>query len=103
MAGNLPCQSDDANVAMFIVTNLDNGESQTLCPACFLQFCSVVVESMTGLPVSDILKDLESKSDDDTVTDVEGDTDVGDGYDTDVEGDTEASVTQDADTPTDDQ
>ena len=56
MAQTLACQSDDGNAATFIGTNLDTGESVTLCPPCLLQFCGTIVEGMTGLPVNELLK-----------------------------------------------
>lgn len=56
MAQNPACQSDDGNVAIFIGTNLDTGDSQVLCPSCLLQFCATIVQAMTGVPVPDLIR-----------------------------------------------
>ncbi len=60
MAGNPACQSEDGNLAVFIGTNLDSGDSITFCPSCLLQFCATLVESMTGVPVAELI-DLDSQ------------------------------------------
>lgn len=56
MAQQLPCQSDDGNLAIFIGTNLETGDSQTLCPLCMVQFFGTIIEGMTGLPVNALLE-----------------------------------------------
>ena len=101
MAQTLACQSDDGNAATFIGTNLDTGESVTLCPPCLLQFCGTIVEGMTGLPVNELLRDapavVEITDDDD---ELEGSHDPGiehtpDGTEfTVADDDTEHSATQ---------
>ena len=77
MAQTLACQSDDGNAATFIGTNLDTGESVTLCPPCLLQFCGTIVEGMTGLPVNELLRDapavVEASDDEVVIVEVEGD------------------------------
>ena len=99
MAQSLNCQSDDGNLAIFIGTNLDTGESATLCQPCLIQFCGTIVEAMTGLPVNALLDDaLVTESDpitDDEVVEavasvVEHDTD--DAHSDDVEIDAEHSA-----------
>ena len=56
MAQQLPCQSEDGNLAIFIGTNLETGDSQTLCPLCMVQFFGTIIEGMTGLPVNALLE-----------------------------------------------
>ena len=77
MAQQLPCQSDDGNLATFIGTNLDTGASETLCAPCLLQFCGTIVEGMTGLPVNELLRDAlavaEDGDDEVVIVEVEGD------------------------------
>ena len=77
MAQQLPCQSDDGNLATFIGTNLDTGASETLCAPCLLQFCGTIVEGMTGLPVNELLRDalavVEDGDDEVVIVEVEGD------------------------------
>ena len=55
MAGNPACMSDDGNLAVFIGTNLDTGDTVTLCPPCLIQFCATIVESSTGVPVTQLI------------------------------------------------
>ncbi len=85
MASNPACQSEDGNVAVFIGTNLDTGDSQVLCPSCLLQFCATIVQAMTGVPVPDLIRvdeelsaELESVviTDDDAATEVVEERDV---------------------------
>ena len=71
MAQNPACQNDDGNPAMFIGTNLDTGSTVTLCPSCLLQFCGVIVEGMTGMPVNELIAEMATSSDEpaETITD----------------------------------
>ncbi len=68
MAQNPACQNDDGNLAIFIGTNLDTGSTVTLCPPCLLQFCGVIVEGMTGMPVNDLINEMATPSDEPTKT-----------------------------------
>jgi hypothetical protein len=55
MAGNPECMSADGNQAVFIGTNLDTGDTVTLCPSCLTQFCATIVEAQTGVPVTEFI------------------------------------------------
>ena len=81
MAQQLPCQSDDGNLATFIGTNLNTGASETLCAPCLLQFCGTIIEGMTGLPVNALLESGpvdDEPSVDITDDDVDGDDNTSD-------------------------
>ena len=56
----IPCQFDDGNAAVFIGTNLDTGETVTLCPPDLVSWCATIVEGMTGVPVSALIDAAQS-------------------------------------------
>lgn len=56
MAGNPACQYDDGQVAVFIGTNLNTGDTVTLCAEDLVTFCATLIEGMTGVPVPALLE-----------------------------------------------
>lgn len=55
MAGNPECQYSDGKQAVFIGTNLNSGETVTLCEDDFLTFCEAAVEGFTGVPIHEVI------------------------------------------------
>ena len=52
--------NDDGNLAVFIGTNLETGDTVTVCPNCLVAFCAAIVEGMTGLAVTSLMAQLEA-------------------------------------------
>lgn len=55
------CMNDDGNLAIFIGTNLESGDTVTVCPDCLVAFCTAIVEGMTGMPVTQLLASFEEQ------------------------------------------
>jgi hypothetical protein len=51
----IACQTEDGNNAIFIGTNLDTGDSVSLCQSCLIEFFAAMLEGMTGIPVGAIM------------------------------------------------
>lgn len=65
MAGLPACMNHPEVPAVCIATNLNSGDVATVCNDCLRDFCMVVLESLTGLPINDILTSIVSVEPDD--------------------------------------
>lgn len=87
MAQPLTCDSDDGQLAAFMVTKLDDGETIALCGADMLEWCRMMSSAADGAPAGE----TSPTGDDAAVTSPSGDNGAGDGPSGGADGDRTAA------------